>query len=93
MAERNYNEEEIIERLQRVENNINQGMTSAEATNLLDVNVNTYYRWKRKYAHMFTSNNTNLTGVREENLKLRNLVIDLTLDNSFLRKSLKTQHP
>lgn len=89
MAERHYSEEEIIERLRQVENNINEGMSSAEAIELLDVNINTYYRWKRKYAHMFTSNNTNLTGVREENLKLRNLVIDLTMENSFMRKSLK----
>ena len=89
MAERNYSEEEIFERLEQVDNNINQGMTSAEAIALLDVNINTYYKWRRKYSHIFAAKNTNLIGVREENLKLRNLVIDLTMENSFMRKSLK----
>lgn len=92
MAERNYSEEEIFDRLEQVDNNINQGMTAGEAIELLDININTYYRWRRKYSHIFEAKNTNLIGVREENLKLRNLVIDLTMENSFMRKSLKA-HP
>jgi len=48
----------------------------------------TYYRWKKQFAHLGTPEVRELRQLREENRKLKGLVADLTLDKHILREAL-----
>jgi len=46
----------------------------------------TYYRWKAKYSGLELSEARRLRQLEDENRGRKNLVADLTLDNTSLRK-------
>jgi putative transposase len=48
----------------------------------------TFYRWKKQYAGLDTSELRELKLLREENRRLKAAVADLTLDKSILRDAL-----
>ena len=45
----------------------------------------TYFRWKQKYGGLGPSELRRLRQLKEENLKLKRLVADLSLDKSMLQ--------
>lgn len=49
----------------------------------------TFYRWKRQYAGMGTAEVRELSETRKENVKLKRLIADLTLDKHILQEALK----
>jgi putative transposase len=44
--------------------------------------------WKKQYAHLLTNELRELRQMREENAKLKRLVVDLTLDKVMLQEVL-----
>ena len=48
----------------------------------------TYYRWRREYGGMDISQAKKLKEVEEENIRLKKLVADLSLDNAILKEVL-----
>ncbi len=50
----------------------------------LGVHENTFYGWKKKYGGLGTPEIRELRQLREENLKLKRLVADLSLDKTML---------
>ena len=55
MARKNYTVEQIIVKLREVELHCNQGKTIAEACRELGITEQTYYRWRKEYGGMNTS--------------------------------------
>ena len=49
----------------------------------------TFYKWKQKYAGLGPSELRRLKQLEEENLKLKRLVTDLSLDKAMLQDVLK----
>ena len=49
----------------------------------------TFYKWKQKYAGLGPSELRRLKQLEEENLKLKRLVADLSLDKAMLQDVLK----
>jgi putative transposase len=49
----------------------------------------TFYAWKKKYAHLDVSELRRLRQVEEENARLRRLVADLSLDKHMLSEALR----
>ena len=49
----------------------------------------TFYIWKKKYGHLGASEVRRLRQLEEENLRLKRLVADLTLDKSILQEVIK----
>jgi transposase-like protein len=85
---RRYTPEQIITKLREVEVLQSQGMSIEEAARKLDIAAQTYYRWRREYGGMNTTQARKLKDLEKENLQLKKLVADLSLDNAILKEVL-----
>jgi len=74
--------EQIAQALRQAE----AGTPVAEIIRKLGVHENTFYLWKKKYGGLGTPEIRELRQLREENMKLKKLVADLSLDRQMLRK-------
>jgi putative transposase len=85
---RNYTSEQIISKLREAEIHLGQGKTVKEASKLLEISEQTYYRWRREYGGMDITQAKKLKEVEKENIRLKKLVADLSLDNAILKEVL-----
>jgi len=85
MKKRTYTTEQIIVILRKIEVLCGQGTTVAEAVRQAGITEVTYYRWRREYGGMNTSEATRLKELETENLRLKRLVADLSLENVILK--------
>ena len=85
MARKNYTTEQIIIKLREIEVLSSQGKTIAEATRQAEITVQTYYRWRKEYGGMNTDEAKRLRKLEKENMRLKRLVADLSLDNVILK--------
>jgi len=83
-----YTPEQIITKLREAEIYIGQGKTVKEASRLLEISEQTYYRWRREYGGMDISQAKQLREIEKENTRLKKLVADLSLDNAILKEVL-----
>ena len=81
MRKSHYTEEQIAFALQQAE----QGTPVAEVTRKMGISEQTFYRWKKKYGGLGTSELRRLKQLEEENRKLKKLVADLSLDKLMLQ--------
>jgi transposase-like protein len=89
MSKKNYSAEEIIIKLREVEVLCGQGKTIGEAVRQIGVSEQTYYRWRQKYGGMNTADAKRLKALEKENLRLKKLVADLSLDNAILKDTVR----
>ncbi len=54
----------------------------------LGISEQTFYRWKRKFAGLGVAELRRLRQLEEENMKLKQLVADLSLDKRMLQDGL-----
>lgn len=87
-TKRRYTPEEIIGKLREAEVLTSQGHTVAETCRIIEITEQTYYRWRKEYGGMDTSQATKLKELEKENLQLKKLVADLSLDNAILKEVL-----
>lgn len=85
MAKQNYTTEQIIVKLREVEILCAQGKTVGEAVRSIGVSEQTYYRWRQKYGGMSTGEAKRLRALEKENVRLKKLVAELSLDNAILK--------
>ena len=85
---RRYTPEQIITKLREIEVLQSQGMSIEDATRKLDIASQTYYRWRKEYGDMDTTQAHKLKDLEKENLRLKKLVADLSLDNAILKEVL-----
>lgn len=85
MAKRNYTTEQIIVKLREIELHCGQGKTIAEAVRQAEITEQTYYRWRREYGGMNTTDAKRLKELEKENTRLKRLVADLSLDIVILK--------
>jgi transposase-like protein len=85
MAKRNYTVDQIIVKLREIEVLCSQGKTVAEAVRQAEITEQTFYRWRKAYGTMSTSEAKRLKELEKENGRLKKLVADLSLDNAILR--------
>ena len=64
------------------------GTPVVESTRNMGVSESTFYRWKRQYAGMGAAEIRRLKQLEEENLRLKRLVADLTLDKQMIQDAL-----
>jgi putative transposase len=76
-----FSDEQIAHALRQSE----AGTPVAEITRKLGVSEATFYAWKKKFGSMGTAEIRELRQLREENLKLKRLVADLSLDETMLQ--------
>lgn len=71
-----YSEEQIISIL----NEVDAGAALAEVCRKYGVSTASYYKWKAKFGGMDVSEAQRLRALEAENIKLKRLVADLSLD-------------
>ena len=87
MAKRKWQVEQIIPLLRQAEVEIAKGTSVAEVCRQLNVNEQMYYRWRKIYGGMKIDQAKRLKELERENLRLKHIVADLTLDKQILAEA------
>jgi transposase-like protein len=80
-----YTTEQIIVKLREVEVLCGQGQSISAAARQAGITEQTYYRWRKEYGGMTTSEAKRMKELEKENARLKRLVAELSLDISVLR--------
>jgi transposase-like protein len=88
MPRKQFSSEQIITKLREAEVLLSQGMRVNEAARQLEISEQTYYRWRKEYGGLDTTQARKLKQLEKENLQLKKLVADLSLDNAILKEVL-----
>jgi putative transposase len=86
--QRRYTSEQIILKLREADVLLSQEKTVKEVCRALEIHEQTYYRWRREYGGMNTTQAKKLKTLEKENTRLKKLVADLSLDNAILKEVL-----
>ena len=89
MPNKLYRPEDILSKLREADILISQGNTVAETIRVLGISDVSYYRWRKEYGGMTTSQVKRLKELEKENQRLRKAVSDLTLDKLILQEAAK----
>jgi putative transposase len=81
VKKKRFSVEQIVAVLKQVE----LGMTVADATRQIGVSEQTFYRWKKVYGGLQPDQARELKQLQEENVRLKRLVADLSLDKIMLQ--------
>ena len=84
MPKKRFTEEQIVAALRQAE----AGMKVTDVCRKMGVSLQSFYRWKAKYAGLGISELREMRQLRDENRKLKQLVADLTLDKHILQEAI-----
>ena len=91
MSRKRYSPEEIISKLREAEVLLSQDKTVSEVVQQLGVSEQTYYRWEKEYGGLDKTQARKLKALEKDNLQLKTLVADRSLDNAILKEVLSTK--
>jgi transposase-like protein len=83
---RKTNVDRAIRALRQVEVLQAKGASVAEACREVGISEQTYYRWRKEYGRLSLDQARRLKELEKENVRLKKLVADLSLDNAILRE-------
>jgi len=86
---RRHKPEEVVAKLRQVDVLTAQGSTVADAVRQIGVTEFTYYRWRKEFGGLRTSQVKRIKDLEQENARLRKAVSDLTLDKLILQEAAK----
>jgi putative transposase len=78
--------EQIVRHLRAAEAGLAAGRTMGQICQDIGVSEATYYRWKNLYGGMKTTELRRLKELEQENLRLKKLVAELSLDVAMLKE-------
>ena len=81
MKKRRFSAEQIVAILKQAE----LGIPIGELIRQVGVSEQTFYRWKKKYSGLEIDQVRQLKQLQEENVRLKRIVADLTLDKAMLQ--------
>ena len=86
MVKKSHSPKQIITKLREAEILLNQGAKIGEASRKIGVTEQTYYRWRKEYGGMRLEQAKRLKELEKENIRLKKLVADISLDNAILKE-------
>lgn len=89
MARKRHSAEEIVNKLREAEVLIANGTTVAQVCKQIGVTDQTYYKWRREYGGLKTDQAKRFKELEQENVRLKKLVADLSLDKAMLQEVAK----
>jgi len=89
MSRKRFTAEKVIGMLRESEVFLAQGKTVGEICRSLGVSEQSYYRWRREYGGLKSSQAKRIKDLERENSRLKKAVADLTLDKLILREALE----
>ena len=87
MGIKRHRPEEIVTKLRQVEVLVGQGLARIDAIRQVQITEQTFYRWRKQYGAMGTTQLKELKRLQKENERLRRAVSDLTLDKFILTEA------
>jgi putative transposase len=81
MKKSRFTESQIVKALKEEQN----GRSVADISRELDINKQTFYNWKKKYAGMNGDQLRRLKELEDENRRLKQMYADAALDNKMLK--------
>ncbi len=85
MKRSRFSEEQIAYALRQAES----GTPVGDVCRQLGVSEATFYAWKKKYGHLGVTEVRRVRQLEDENMRLKRLVADLTLDKHMLAEALR----
>jgi putative transposase len=85
MKKTKFTEGQIVFALRQAE----EGVKVAEVCRKMGISEATFYNWKKKYGGLGVSELRRLKMLEEENMKLKQIVADLSLDKQMLQDIIK----
>lgn len=82
MKRSKFSEQQIAFILRQAE----EGVSVGEVCRKVGISEQTYYRWRKRYGGMMPSEMKRLKQLEEENMRLKKLVADLSLDKEMLQE-------
>jgi putative transposase len=82
MKKSKYNESRILAILKEAE----AGMVVSEISRKYGISSATFYKWKNKYAGMSGAEIRRMRQLEEENIKLKQMYANLSLENNVLKE-------
>jgi len=89
MKQKRHSPEQIIRKLREADCWLSEGKTIAEIVQRLGISEQTYHRWRNQYGGMKADDAKRLKELATENVRLKKLVADLSLDKQILEEVLK----
>ena len=89
MGRKHYTAEQIIGMLREAEVLQGKGMTIGEVSRKLGISEQTYYRWRKEYGGLRVDQAKRLKELEKENVRLKKLVADLSLDKDILKEAVR----
>jgi len=87
MARKRHTTERIISKLREAEVLLAKGTKIPQVCRKLEVTEQTYYRWRKEYGGVRTDQVKRLKELEKQNVRLKKVVADLTLDNAILKEA------
>ena len=89
MARKRFTAEQIISKLREAEVLLAQGQKMGQVCKRIGVTEQTYYRWRKEkeYGGLRLDQAKRLKVLEKENVRLKKLVADLSLDNQILKEA------
>ena len=88
MQQKRFNVEQIVAVLKQAE----AGVPLAELIRRVGISEQTFYRWKKQYVGLEVDQVRQLKQLQEENIRLKQLVADLTLDKEMSSEVIKRKN-
>lgn len=89
MSRKRFTAEKIIGMLRESEVALAQGKKIGEVCRSLGISEQSYFRWRREYGGLKTTQAKRIKDLERENSRLKKAVADLTLDKLILREALE----
>jgi putative transposase len=86
MKRRRHTPDQIIRKLAEGEKLLGQGQDLEEVARHLEITESTWHRWRTQYGGMKADDAKRLKELERENVRLKHIVADLTLDNAMLKE-------
>ena len=86
MARKRYSPEQIIGYLREAEVLLSKGSTVPQISRKIGIAEQTYYRWRKEYGSLSAGQARRLKEMEKENIRLKKLVADLSLDKAILKE-------
>lgn len=87
MGRKHFSAEQIINYLRQAEVLFSQGKTTEEVCRVIGISTQSYYRWRKEYGGLQTSQAKRMKELEKENARLKRAVADLTLDKLILKEA------
>jgi len=86
MGTKKHTTEQIVSILRQFEVEMANGKSAEEISKTIGICANTYYKWKKNYGGLELSEARRYRDLEQENIRLKKIVADLSIDNMILKE-------